>query len=96
MTSPSCPITHMVQGMFGGEIVTGRVQNQPHYWNRLLDGTEIDLTSCQFGGDGYTPFKKGRKVRRGKLVPLRFLIFAARVYEEIQKSGKSALQPAIS
>jgi hypothetical protein len=44
----------------------------------------VARSSCQFGGDGYTPFKKGRKVKRGELVPLRFLIFAAKVHEQLK------------
>lgn len=81
-------VAYMVQGVFGGEIVTGRVQGVSHYWNRLPDGKEIDLTSCQFGGDGYTPFKKGRKVKRGELVPVRFLIFASKVQKIISEDAK--------
>lgn len=85
LTGHCAAVAYMVQGMFGGEIVTGRVQGWQHYWNRLPDGTEVDLTSCQFGGDGYTPFKKGRKVKRNGLVPLRFLVFAAKVYDHLKK-----------
>jgi hypothetical protein len=73
-----------IKGMFGGDIVRGRVNGESHYWNRLPDGTEVDLTSCQFGGDGLTPFKKGRKAPVPKRVNPRFLVFAALVLEEIQ------------
>jgi hypothetical protein len=73
----------IVKALFNGEIVTGRVKGIQHYWNRLPDGVEVDLTSCQFGGDGFTPFKKGRKVIRKGLTPLRFLLFAARVRNEL-------------
>lgn len=76
-------MAHLVQGVYGGEIVTGRIEGAPHYWNRLPDGTEVDLTSCQFGGDGYTPLKKGRKVKRGELVNPRFLLFAEMVRRAI-------------
>lgn len=90
LTGHCAAVAYMVQASFGGDIVTGRITNRiknhywnkvTHYWNRLPDGTEIDLTSCQFGGDGLTPFKKGRKVKRGDLVPIRFLLFAAKVYK---------------
>jgi hypothetical protein len=67
----------------GGDIVTGRVKGVQHYWNRLPDGKEVDLTSCQFGGDGYTPFKKGRKVKRKGLTDIRFLMFAQRVKDNL-------------
>lgn len=94
LTGHCAAVAYMVQGMFGGDIVTGRITNRikghfwnkvQHYWNRLPDGKEVDLTSCQFGGDGYTPFKKGRKVKRGELVPIRFLVFAAKVYDLLKK-----------
>lgn len=68
-------VSTAIQAVFGGDIVTGRVNNEPHYWNRLPNGEEVDLTSCQFGGDGFTPLKKGRKVKPRKLVAPRFLIF---------------------
>lgn len=70
----------VIQALYGGDIVSGRVKGEPHYWNRLPDGKEVDFTSCQFGGDGFTPLRKGRKVRERKgLTPIRFLIFAKRV-----------------
>ena len=73
----------MIQGMFGGDIVTGRIDGTSHYWNRLPDGQEVDLTSCQFGGDGFTPFKKGRKVKRGETINPRFILFAQLVKEKL-------------
>jgi hypothetical protein len=73
----------VVKALFGGDIVTGRVKGIQHYWNRLPDGIELDLTSCQFGGDGFTPFKKGRKVKRQETTNLRFLLFAQRVMENL-------------
>lgn len=76
-------VAHVVHGTLGGDIVSGRVQGVPHYWNRLPSGEEVDLTSCQFGGDGLTPLKRGRRVRVRKLTPLRFLLFASRVLEVI-------------
>lgn len=53
-----CFVTAMVvQDIFGGELVQGTVQqidgNMSHYWNRLPNGQEFDLTSDQFvEGDG--------------------------------------------
>lgn len=43
----------VVQDMLGGDLVLGEVQVDGvkvgrHYWNRLLDGTEVDLTADQF------------------------------------------------
>lgn len=66
------------------DIVTGKIKGITHYWNRLPDGKEVDFTSCQFGGDGFTPLKKGRKVReRTGFTPLRFLLFAKKVMEQL-------------
>lgn len=74
----------VIKALYGGDIVTGRVKGEPHYWNRLPDGTEVDFTSCQCGGDGFTPLKKGRKVKERKgLTNLRFLLFAKRVMENL-------------
>jgi hypothetical protein len=73
----------VVKAVLGGDIVTGRVKGVPHYWNRLPDGIEVDLTSCQFGGDGFTPFRKGRKVNRKGPTNLRFLAFAQKVMENL-------------
>jgi hypothetical protein len=78
-------VATMIRGMFGGDVVQGRVNEESHYWNRLPDGIEIDLTSCQFGGDGLTPFKKGRKVPVRERTNPRFLVFAARVLAELKR-----------
>ncbi len=52
-----CAVTSLViQDFCGGEILRGMYRFQDdnekftgsHYWNRLPDGTEIDLTRCQF------------------------------------------------
>lgn len=83
-------VATMLQGIFGGDIVTGRVKGITHYWNRI-DGKEYDLTSCQFGGDGYFPLKKGRKVNRKGPVHPRFLLFANRVYKKL-KTPKVGLE----
>ena len=69
-------VSSIVQKIFGGDIVTGKIQEITHYWNRLPDGSEVDLTSCQFGGDGYTALKKGRKVKSRDSMHPRFLQFA--------------------
>lgn len=81
-------VSSMLRGIYGGDIVTGRVNGAVHYWNRLPGGIEIDLTSCQFGGDGYNPLLKGRKVKRGKLVNLRFLQFAELVRQKLGSQMK--------
>jgi 8-oxo-dGTP pyrophosphatase MutT (NUDIX family) len=50
-----CGVTALVvQDLLGGELVLGEVfeggaRRGAHYWNRLPDGTEVDLTRDQFG-----------------------------------------------
>ncbi|GHB97714.1 YunG family protein [Cerasicoccus arenae] len=50
--SPSkgqCTVTALLlQDMFGGIIVRSKVCGNSHFWNRLDDGCEIDLTRDQF------------------------------------------------
>ena len=84
-------VATVVQATMGGDIVTGLVEGVRHYWNRLPGGQEVDLTSCQFGGDGYTPLKKGRKVKKGDddLVHPMFLVFTMRVMEELKTAPSS-------
>ena len=53
-----CFVTAMiVQDIFGGDLIQGTVRQidgkMNHYWNKLPDGQEFDLTSDQFvEGDG--------------------------------------------
>jgi hypothetical protein len=79
------PVAYAVLAVFGGAIVRGTVEGVRHYWNRLPDGVEVDLTSCQFGGDGRTPLKRGRKAKLGELTPLSFLAFLARVRDQLSR-----------
>lgn len=48
-----------VRHAFGGIIVRGREPEGygggTHFWNILPTGQEVDLTSCQYGGDGIYP-----------------------------------------
>lgn len=77
----------MIRGCFGGDVVKGLVNGHRHYWNRLPDGTEIDLTSCQFGGDGITPLKRGRRVgsEQDKPLCLAAVVFAMRVMARLRQ-----------
>ena len=49
-----CGVTALVvHDLFGGELILGEVlvdgaRTGSHYWNRLPDGTEVDLTAEQF------------------------------------------------
>jgi hypothetical protein len=38
----------VVQDLLGGHLLSGRINGIEHYWNRLADNTEIDLTRTQF------------------------------------------------
>lgn len=52
--------------IFGGKLKRARIKNDTHYWNILPDGTEIDLTSDQYDGDGIHPISEGRTIDRNK------------------------------
>ncbi|NLU78474.1 hypothetical protein HCA58_08785 [Micromonospora sp. HNM0581] len=49
-----CGVTALiVQDLLGGELILGEVHAEDvkvgyHYWNRLADGREVDLTAVQF------------------------------------------------
>ena len=44
-----CAVTALiVQETMGGELVRGWVEGIEHYWNKLPDGRELDLTWQQF------------------------------------------------
>lgn len=80
----------LVRAIAGGEIVKGFVDGTHHYWNRLPDGEEIDLTSCQFGGDGWKPLKRGRIARKETAeladgIPLETAVFGTILLEELRR-----------
>lgn len=44
-----CAVTALiVQDHHGGDLLRAIVNGESHYWNRLPDGTEVDLTRAQF------------------------------------------------
>jgi hypothetical protein len=44
-----CAVSALViQDIFGGELMRGEFDGGSHYWNRLCNGFEIDLTRSQF------------------------------------------------
>lgn len=64
-----CYVTALlVQGLLGGEILTGKTPipmgSETHYWNKLPNGDELDLTSDQYNGDGFNPIIEGTKAKR--------------------------------
>jgi hypothetical protein len=49
-THGQCAITALViQDLLGGDLLKGKVNGADHYWNRLPDSSEFDLTRDQFG-----------------------------------------------
>lgn len=86
LTGHCVTLSFIIRGMFGGKIVWNRNDNQPHYWNRLESGEEIDLTSCQYGGDGFTPIFKGYILKEvPDITPFNDLVFAQLLQEEVSK-----------
>ena len=78
-------VAFLVKKLYGGDLIKGKISGNPHYWNRLPNGKEIDLTSCQFGGDGLTPLAKGRKVKKvPEMTPIVYLIAYMRLLEELK------------
>lgn len=77
-----CAVTALVvQDYLDGELLRTTVDGVSHYWNRLADGTEIDLTRDQF--DAWNP---AEIVKRGRSYVLdfpaterRYLILSKRV-----------------
>lgn len=49
-THGQCAITALViQDLLGGDLLRAKVNGAEHYWNRLPDSSEFDLTRDQFG-----------------------------------------------
>ena len=69
--TPACPSLNqcavtalVVQDYFGGELLRCLMTNgDSHYWNRLPDGTEIDLTEDQFAYLKEEPIKNDFVIR---------------------------------
>lgn len=65
-----CAITALVvQDYFDGELLRCLMTNgDSHYWNRLPDGTEVDLTEDQFQYIEAKPLKKDFVIRTSEYV----------------------------
>jgi hypothetical protein len=48
-------VSILVNMLYGGTYRHSVIDGERHIWNRLPDGSEVDLTSCQFKGDGFHP-----------------------------------------
>jgi len=46
------PTALLVKRVLGGKILRGLIMGEIHYWNKLPNGKQIDLTSDQYGGNG--------------------------------------------
>ena len=83
-------ISFVVHKLFNANIVHGKVMSIQHYWNRLPNGKEIDLTSCQFrGGNGWNPLKKGTiyKVNKSLITPT-YLNFYNEILQKLKSKEK--------
>lgn len=80
-------VAHATKAYYGGTILMGNVKGERHFWNRLPDGSIVDFSSCQYGGDGFTPVSdKGRPLPERRTVNARFLVFEARVQQALNLS----------
>jgi hypothetical protein len=93
------PTAVLVKDLYGGEILMGEViikdpecirkrQPLPHFWNRLPDGKEIDLTREQF--PPWTRITEGKPISESLLLKIPILrqkydILRKKVEEQIQK-----------
>lgn len=75
-------VADIVQSFAGGELLTGTVKGVYHIWNKLPSGLEVDLTSEQFGGDGWRPLIAG-KVLNLKSKPKRYTDFSKVFHESM-------------
>ena len=89
LTGCCAHVAVLVRGIYGGDIIEGRMPSGPHFWNRLPCGTEIDLTSTQFGGDGWSPVASGSPAIEGELIGLEHLAFGCAVVEALASTGQA-------
>ncbi len=65
----------LVQKEFGGKLlrasldgVAGYEQMRSHYWNELLNGSEVDLTAKQFRGNDRDLVPPGSNLKDGRMI----------------------------
>lgn len=106
----------IINGIFGGKIlrasllkVKGYEKMSSHYWNRLPNGVEVDLTSGQFKGNDRDLVPEGKDTKRsasGKELPItiesllaykptkkRLIIFSERIHETFHRQSKNEMCP---
>ena len=84
-----CAVTAMlVQDMLGGDLVETHVNGVLHFFNRLPDGQDIDLTRDQFPADAVAAGERlrtrGSLVRAGD-VQRRYLLLKAAVGKRLAR-----------
>lgn len=56
----------VIRDLLGGDVMETKVNGFPHYYNRLLDGSDLDLTESQFGAWASIP--RGQKMDADDLI----------------------------
>lgn len=74
-----------VQKILGGDLVGGKIEGERHIWNRLPDGTEIDMTACQYGGVGFSPMTKGKTLPKRRTSNAKHELFYSLTIGEMKK-----------
>ena len=89
-----CAVAAMIcQDLFGGTLRRGVVNGVSHYWNRLPDGTDVDLTSDQFGGDVAATDVRDRDrdyVNSHPATLTRYQLLTERLTERLQRRAEHA------
>lgn len=87
-THGQCAITALVvQDLLGGDLLKGKVNGADHYWNRLPDSTEFDLTRDQFGAA--VSVTSPERVSRQYVLSFEDTV---RRYEQLSRLFESALK----
>lgn len=86
-----CFVTMLiVKDYFGGSAIRAFTKTGTHYWNLLLDGTEVDLTRKQFANN--VVFCKKAIINVSKEEEFSFSPDTARRYKLLKKRVKEYLK----
>lgn len=90
-THGQCAITALVvQDLLGGDLLRAKVNGAEHYWNRLPDSSELDLTRDQFGSAPTTTAPDG--VSREYVLSFSNTV---RRYRQLSRSFMSVLKDIV-